>query len=98
MTAIPVFELKDTNGLPFDLIGVMLKEKDAVPDWQDFMRQAIAHRWTPERIWKEAEELATPLGFWTVPVFQERLKMIFTVEMKRFLNTIILGILTLCVN
>jgi alanyl-tRNA synthetase len=81
--AVEVFDLSDSRGIPFDIIALTLKEKGLVPDWQDFMRKAIRQLWTPKKIWQAAEELARPLGFWEQPEFQEKLKFIFVLEMRR---------------
>ena len=83
MNAMKVFELSDTHGLPFEMIGMELAERGLVPDWEDYMRQAIAHLWTPEHIWRAAEESARPLGFWTDPEFHNPLRMMFVVEMSQ---------------
>lgn len=72
--ALKVFDMKDSHGMPFDLLGVMLKEKGMVPDWEDFCDGAICQNWSPEQIMRSAEELASPLGFWNDPEFQIRLK------------------------
>lgn len=82
MTPVRVFDLSDTHGMPFDVLGVMLREKGLAPDWEDFMSKAIDRRWIPRRIWRSAEELARPLGFWEQDEFQAKLKMMFIRCMK----------------
>lgn len=82
MKPIPVFELADTHGVPFDILGVMLKERALVPDWEDFMRGAIRQGWLPKKIFSAAQELATPLGFWDQEEFQAKLKLLFVQGME----------------
>lgn len=45
-----VFRFYETEGLPLDILFEALLQKNALPDWTSFYREALAAGMTPERL------------------------------------------------